>query len=163
MEKIIVVDEKDNLLGAKERGSLTKEDIYRISALWVKNSREEILLAKRAFTKKKDPGLWGPAVAGTVEEGESYEQNILKEVEEELGLKNIKLKKTFKNRRRSPHNHFTQWFFLKIDKEINYFKIQKEEVEEIRWFLKKEFENLFDKNPPLVIPGLKLFIKQIKI
>ncbi|MBU1129641.1 MAG: NUDIX domain-containing protein [Nanoarchaeota archaeon] len=163
MEKIIVVDEKDNLLGAKERGSLTKEDIYRVSALWVKNSKEEILLAKRALTKKKDPGLWGPAVAGTVEEGESYEQNILKEAEEELGLKNIKPMKLIKDRTKKPHNHFCQWFFLKLDKEAKKFKIQKEEVEEVKWFSKEEIENLFDKNPPLIIPALKFFIKQIKI
>ena len=31
----------------------------------------------RSFTKSHDPGKWGPAVAGTVEEGETY--NFLKE------------------------------------------------------------------------------------
>ena len=90
-EKIIIVDEDDNIIGSKERNSIVSGDIYRVSALLIENSKGEILLAQRALTKKHDPGKWGPPVAGTVEEGETYESNIVKEAEEELGLKNIQI------------------------------------------------------------------------
>jgi isopentenyldiphosphate isomerase len=75
--KIIIVNEKDKEIGLKERGTLKTEDIYRVTALWITNSKDEILLAKRALTKSNDPGKWGPAVAGTVDEGETYEENSI--------------------------------------------------------------------------------------
>lgn len=66
--KIIIVNENDEIIGHKARGTLEQLDIYRVSALWIKNSQGDILLAQRKFTKKHDPGKWGPAVAGTNDE-----------------------------------------------------------------------------------------------
>ena len=86
-DRIVVVDEEDNVVGAELRSIVDEKGLrYRVSGLWLRNSRGEVLLARRALTKTHYPGRWGPAVAGTVEEGESYEQNIVKEAEEELGL-----------------------------------------------------------------------------
>ena len=53
---IIIVDEEDNIIGAKERGTLNTKDIYRVSSLRIINSLGEILLAQRSFDKKNDPG-----------------------------------------------------------------------------------------------------------
>jgi isopentenyldiphosphate isomerase len=155
-----IVNEKDEIIGYKKRGTLNPEDIYRVSALWIKNSKEKFLLAKRVLTKKRDPGLWGPAVAGTVEKGETYEANIIKESKEELGLTNIHPKKFVKTRVIHPHNHFTQWFLLKLDKEIKDFKIQKDEVAKIKWVSKKELFKLINKDSKELIKSLKLFVKK---
>ena len=163
MEKITVVNEKDGIIGYKERGTLTSKEIYRVSALWIENSKGEVLLARRAYSKKKDPGMWGPAVAGTIDKGETYELNIIKEAEEELGLKNIEPKKLVKQRVRTPHNHFTQWFLLKLNKPLEYFKINKEEVAEIKWFPKGELLGLVKEDSPELIVSLKKFIRQSKI
>lgn len=158
MEKITIVNEEDEIIGYKERGTLTNENIHRVSALWIENNKAQVLLAKRALTKKKDPGMWGPAVAGTVAEGETYESNIIKEANEELGLQNIQLNKGIKRRTKQPHNHFTQWYFLKLDKPLEYFEIDKEEVAEIKWFDKEELDKLIKENSPELIPSLKQFI-----
>lgn len=38
--KIIIVDENDEPIGAKERGTLDDyKDIYRVSALWITNEK----------------------------------------------------------------------------------------------------------------------------
>ncbi len=55
--EIIIVNEKDEIIWYKKRWTLEKEDIYRVSALWLINSKWEILLAQRAFTKKHHPGM----------------------------------------------------------------------------------------------------------
>jgi len=157
--QIIIVNEKDDIIGSKKRGTLTSEDIYRVSALWIENSKGQILLARRVFTKKKDPGMWGPAVAGTLEKGESYESNIIKEAQEELGLTNVSFKKFIKQKIRIPHNHFTQWFLLIIDRDINDFKIKEDEVAEIKWFSKQELWDLIKKNSQSLITSLKNFVK----
>ena len=163
MEKhmIIIVNEKDELIGHKEAGTLEQKDIYRVSALWLTNSKGEILLARRHRNKRHHPGMWGPAVAGTVDKGESYEDNIIKETEEEIGMKNTKPKLGPKVRRTGEYEHFTQWYFLTIDKEASEFKIQEEEVEEVKWFSKEELINslnsAFEKFLPSMPGYLELF------
>jgi isopentenyldiphosphate isomerase len=156
----IVVDENDNVKEIKERSDVTIKDIYRVSALWLTNTSNQVLLARRAYTKKNDPGMWGPAVAGTIEKGETYESNILKEAEEELKLKNLTLKKGPKIRTIKPHNHFTQWFFSEI-KNNQKIVINKKEIVEIKWFNKKELLDLINKNPKDFIVSMTSFIKLI--
>lgn len=46
--RIIIVNDRDEIIGYKERGTLAQQDIYRVSALWIKNPLGNILLAKRA-------------------------------------------------------------------------------------------------------------------
>jgi len=86
-----IVDDQDNLIGAKPRNEIDfKNDYYRISGLWLTNSKGQILIAQRLLTKDKDPGKWGPAAAGTLEVGETYESNAYKEADEEIGLTGVK-------------------------------------------------------------------------
>lgn len=145
--KIIIVNENDEIIDHKERGTLNQSDIYRVSALWIQNSNGKILLAQRSFNKKNNPGKWGPAVAGTIDEGESYESNIIKETEEEIGLKNLEFQKSFHHFHDGEHRHFTQWFFALVDKQIEEFTIQEEEVEKIKWFTKEELLNELKNSP----------------
>ncbi len=157
--KIIIVDENDKIIGHKNRGTLKKEDIYRVSALWITNSNGQILLARRHHTKSHHPRKWGPAVAGTVDEGETYEENIIKEAEEELGLKNIEPKIGPKTKTDNEYRHFTQWYVLNVDMDINQFKIQKEEVEEIRWFSPEELGTQLQENPDEFLPTMKKYFE----
>ena len=145
--RIPIVDENDKIIEIKDRNKVNyNKDIYRVSALWITNSKGKILLARRAFTKKQNPGKWGPAAAGTIEEGETYKNNIVKEAEEELGLKNIKPKKGFKELVKGRYKHFTQWFYFKLDMDIDEFDYNKDEVVEIGWFTKKEVVNFIKTN-----------------
>ncbi len=153
---IVIVDKNDNVTGSKLREIVDKEKLrYRVSGLWIKNSNGESLLARRAYTKIHYPGRWGPAVAGTVDEGESYENNLIKEAKEELGLHDIKLEKSSKTQTSGEYNHFTQWFISVIDKPTKDFKIQEEEVVEVKWFSKNELLEQLKNNPEEFIPKMK--------
>jgi len=136
--RIIIVNTADEIIGYKERGTLLKKDLYRVSALWITNLRGDILLAQRQFNKRHDPGMWGPAVAGTVEDGETYQTNIVKEAEEEIGLVGVELVKGPKRRITSEYNYFCQWYTLVVDKSADKFVIQEEEVVQVRWFTRDE-------------------------
>lgn len=144
-EKIIIVNENDEIIGSKERDKLEPTDIYRVSALWIQNSKGDILLAQRSFNKRKDPGKWGPAVAGTNGEDETYESNILKEAEEEIGLSGYSFKELTKPERFS--DHFAQLFLVVVDKDASEFRIQESEVEQIKWFSKDELMEELKQNP----------------
>jgi len=160
--KIIIVDENDNIIGSKERATLKDNEIYRVSALWITNSKNEILLARRHHTKSNHPNCWGPAVSGTVDEGETYETNILKETKEELGLTGVQPILGPKTKLENV-NHFTQWYTLTLDKNIEDFIFQKEEVEELKWFSKKEFLENFQTNPKEFIPRMKMYFDLFQI
>lgn len=163
--KITIVNDKDEVVGHKERGTLDySKDIYRVSALWITNSKGEVLLAKRSPTKKQHPNKWGPAVAGTIEEGETYDSNMIKEAEEELGLKNIKPEKWIKTDTigkpfLSKYQHFTQWYKLKLDKPSKEFKVQEEEVAEIGWFTKEELTKMKREEEDPILTSVKRVIE----
>ncbi|MDP3964048.1 MAG: NUDIX domain-containing protein [bacterium] len=158
MKRIIIVDADDQIIGHKERHLIQPEDKYRVSALWITNSRGDILLAKRSQQKERHPGKWGPAVAGTVEEGESYDDNIKKETEEELGVTSVTLTRGPKTETLGPHNHFTRWYFLTLDRSIEDFKIEKNEVEEIRWVPKDELMRDIKVNPGRYLDSIEQWI-----
>lgn len=157
--RIIIVDANDKVVGYKARDSLNEQDIYRVSALWITDSNEQILLARRHHTKSHHPGKWGPAVAGTVEEGETYADNIVKEAEEELGLKNIEPTIGPKTKTDDGHHHFTQWYVLNIDLNITQFKIQEDEVEEIKWISAEELKKQLKENPEEFLPKMKKYFE----
>ncbi len=152
--KIIVVDENDEIIGHKEFEALRKEDVYRSSILWITNSGGDILIAKRHRSKAHNPLKWGPSVSGTLEEGETYYGNAVKEVGEELGLENIMPKLGPKTKMEVDHNFFAQLYFLQIDKDISEFKIQEDEVEEVRWISKKDLRRELKERPENFTPGM---------
>lgn len=152
--KIPIVDENDNVIEYRERDNRDTNAIYRVSSLWITDTNGKILLARRAFNKAHDPGKWGPAVAGTVEEGETYEENIIKEAHEELGLKDIKPTAGIKKRRKTKWNYFAQEFLLTLPDGFNDFKIQENEVAEVRWFSEKELREKLKENPNDFLKGI---------
>jgi len=158
-QRIIIVDENDKIIGYKERETLNKEDIYRVSALWITNSIGNILLARRHRNKSHHPRKWGPAVAGTVDEEENYEENIIKEAEEELGLKKINPKLGPKRETTGEYHHFTQWYTITLDKDISEFKIQENEVEEIKWWTKEELLKELNDRPEDFLPKMKQYLE----
>lgn len=150
MALITIVDGNDAVIGSKERSERQSEDIYRVSALWLTNSKGEVLMAQRSPKKRNEPGVWGPAVAGTVEVDETYETNIVKEIGEEIGL-HVKLE----DLSRGPHlrvshpdrNYFTQWFLLTRDIPVSELTPEQDAVGDLRWFEPTELLALFKAHP----------------
>lgn len=153
-ERIVIVNDRDEVIDYKVRGTLAKEDIYRVAALWVTNPKGDVLLAQRQLGKRHDPGKWGPAVAGTVDEGETYDSNILKEAEEEIGLKGIEPNAGPKRRVSDEYNYFCQWYKLVVNKPAEDFTIQEEEVEQVKWFTRNELEQELREHPDDYLKGL---------
>ena len=164
--RIPIVNEQDEIIGYKDREDRSQKDITRVSALWVTDKEGNVLLAQRAFSKKHHPGLWGPAVAGTVEEGETYESNIIKEAEEEIGLTEFNPILGPKIRRSSIHEYFCQWFTFVADHDYMFTK-RDGEVEEVKWFSQNELIQLLQEKPQIFLEGMKNYsvdffkIKQI--
>lgn len=82
----IIVDKNNNQIDLRPRGDIyNKKLIHRSSHLILFNSKNEILLQKRADDKKLYPGLYTFSVSGGVE-NETFEECIHRETMEEIGL-----------------------------------------------------------------------------
>ena len=93
--------------------------------------------------------------------GETYSGNIIKEAEEELGLKKIKVEKGPKIRISSRFNYFNQFFLSNVDISVKDFNLEKKEVAEVKWFSKNELVRAMNTNPENFTPAIETYIKII--
>ncbi len=163
MSRIILVDEDDNEIGFRERSDTRPEDIYRVSGLWLSNSKGEVLLSKRSLLKQKNPGKWSCAAAGHVDEGETYLDNIIKEAEEELGLVLTEADLTIgpKQKVYGTNTYWITWHFAQVDKDAGDFVLQEEEVAEVGWYSLGEIRELLQSEPAMFSHGLIEWIEHI--
>lgn len=160
--RVIIVNQQDEPISYKERQAVTTDDIYRVSALFVTDSLGRILLAQRKLTKKNDPGKWGPAAAGTLEEGDTYDSNILQEAREEIGLTNIKPIKGPKHLITGTWTYFCQWYTLMVDERpASSFTIQEDEVEKLQWFTPAELRRDIREHPNRYLPGFDWAVQNL--
>jgi len=103
------------------------------------NSKGELFLQKRAMQKDLLPGFWDTSVGGHINPGESVDEALKRETQEELGLKEFlyELKKIYiweSARERELVNTFT-------GSSENFPEINKDEIEEGRFWSMKEIGN----------------------
>ncbi len=82
-----VVDEDDQVIDQKTRAEVHAEGlIHRAVHVFVIGKKGQLLLQKRSLLKDVHPGDWDSSVAGHVDAGETYEQAVVRELEEEMGI-----------------------------------------------------------------------------
>ena len=152
MEEILdVYDKNGNYVGVKPKSFCYSKNpgvYYKLVWIWIINSKGEILLQKRAATKKHFPNKWDHPVGGHVKSGEKSVDACVREIGEELGL-NIKSEdlKYIGEFLEQIYWHIGQVYFLIKDVDITQLKINKKEVAEVRWFSLQEFKDvLFSDN-----------------
>ena len=156
-----IVDENDVVIGMKERDALVPGDICRVSALWLTNSRGEVLIARRALEKKSSPGLWSCAVAGVVDGDETYEENMIRETQEEIGLTLLPEELTLGIKERRSRV-FLQWYFATKDVAISDLTLQKEEVMGARWISLQELNAWMRESPHEFVESFIEFFNSIE-
>lgn len=115
---------------------------YYISVVGVViiNENNEILLQKRSRFKRTNPNKWG-ICGGKVDFGETLLDAGIRETLEEIGIRLNKEEIQFLSTDTYEKLHFTVYYVRKnID--INECKLQKEELEEVRYFKIEELQYL---------------------
>ncbi len=135
--------------------------MIKIATLWILSEDNEVLLAQRSFRKALDPGVWGPSVTGTLDPGESFDDALVREVEEELSLQAIHYTPRFlfetdylhpDGRLRRFRTYVAQLPKLKTD----LIRIDPDEVEAIRWFAVHEILEKMASAPHELVPSAQL-------
>lgn len=95
-EIVAVVDENNRVVGALPRSQMRAEgQRHRATYILVFDSGGRIFVQKRTAQKDIYPGFFDVATGGVVLAGESYEASALRELAEELGIKDVPLSRHF--------------------------------------------------------------------
>jgi len=155
MEIRDLVDKNRKLAGITiEKGQeIPKGKYIQIVFIYIENTKGEILVQKRTKQKNGKYGL----TAGHLISKENSLEGILREIQEEIGLKltedDIELifsKKTDED--------FVDVYYMQKDIEIKELKLQKEEVDFVKWMTLDEIEELYKEGE--FIPSHRRSIKQ---
>ena len=149
MELLDIVDSNDVLTG-----EVLDRQIVHSTGLWhrevgvvIINDNNEMLLEKRAPTKKQSPNMWA-LCAGHIDAGETPDETIVREIKEEIGLdlsiKDLEFLKVLKTPMKFESGQYNNAIlytnFNKTNKKISDYKIQKEELTEVKYFKIAEIE-----------------------
>jgi len=149
MEKIIFVDNEDNIIGYGPRSEAIEKGLaHRIARVFVFNSRGELLIQKRSPNVKL-AGKWDQSAAGHVVEGEEYATAAVREADEEIGLKDVHLSEIGKFYTEEVDENimkkrFNTLYIAKYDGQLLQDNV---EVSEIKWIEPNELKDWMNKNP----------------
>ncbi len=92
-----VVDRNDRILRYVQRSDVHGNNLrHRAVHILIFNQANEVYLQQRSRWKDRYPIKWDSSAAGHVATGESYDQTARRELEEELGAKDVYLRKILK-------------------------------------------------------------------
>ncbi len=147
MEKHELVDINGNKSGkvlthieARDLNNVPNGCYISVVGVVIINENDEILLQKRSRNKRVNPSKWG-ICGGKVDLGETPLEAGIRETLEEIGVVLNKEELEILNRATDGKLHFTVYYVRKnID--INKCKLQREEVEEVKYFKINELQEL---------------------
>ncbi len=162
--------------GKKELLSIAHQKGYPHATvhLWLFTNSGNLVIQKRSINKKINPNIWDIiSVAGHVKFGESIEEAVIREANEELNLKllkdNLKIhdvyyyEKEYKNLKDAEFHHS---FTYKVSSTEIDLKIQNNEVSDVNLISIKNLKDIIANNTPgyLVFNDMKgYYTKMISI
>ena len=162
-ENIDVLDEQGNKTGEVR----TIDDVHwyglwhSSARVWIINSKGEILLQHRDSSSVEFPDTWDVSAAGHVTSGSDSLHTAIEEAKEELGLdivpsdltlisrmvkKAVSVDGTYKD------NSFEDIYLMKKDIEIDTLKMQRGEVQNLKWVTIQEFEKMVLEKDSQLVP-----------
>ena len=163
-ELVDVVDENDEVIGQEMKSECHRKGIWhRVAGVLLFSSEGKIWLQTRIKNKTLQGRNLDFSASGHLAIGDTYEKGAQREMEEELGIKTklrdsgIKIFEDYIYDENSRVNHVIKLFMGKHD---GPFKIQKEELEDIKAYSLEEIKKLMKKNPPIITEGLRLILKE---
>ena len=118
--------------------------LHPVVHLHLLNSNGELFLQKRAMTKDLLPGMWDTSVGGHMSSGETPEEALRREAEEELGLKDITFHLNKKYKWQSSRERELVYSFTGSSTDIPVTNT--EEIDEGRFWKMEEIKENLGKN-----------------
>ena len=155
-EMFDVVDSSDKVIGRASREEIHRKGLlHRSTHLLVFDGSGRVLLQKRSMRKDRFPGRWDSSVSGHVDSGEHYDECVVREAMEEIGI----------DLAGTPDRLFKINACDQTDQEFTWvyrtesegpFSPNGDEISEIGWFTWEEASRLVETDPESVSPSFAL-------
>jgi len=140
-EMLDLVDEQDQVVGQMKRSQVYAQNLsnFRVINAFVVNAKGELWIPRRSASKKIFPLCLDMSVGGHVESGETYEETLRRETQEELNVDTDQLQVRFlghlspQNDHVSAHMHVYE---LRMEEAPDY---NKQDFIESFWLTPKAF------------------------
>jgi isopentenyldiphosphate isomerase len=146
MEELLeVVNEKGEAIKTLPRSEIHGNPslMHRVVHVLVFNREGGLILQKRSMNKDVAPGKWDTSVGGHIAHGESVQDALMREMEEELGIKTCSLKFLYSYIHSNPYEtELVYTYSCEYDDKINF---SKDEIDEVRSWGIKEIERSLGK------------------
>lgn len=120
----------------------------RTTNIFVLNSKGDLLCHQRSLAKERYPGVWSTHFGGHVTKGESFKISALKELGEEIGLFVYPHQLIpWRTSRKEVQRIWIRDFITVYEGDIKDLKLQKEELEEVKWFSPEAIAEMLDVAP----------------
>ncbi|CAM3743356.1 NUDIX hydrolase [Parendozoicomonas haliclonae] len=95
-EQVVVVDMENNIIGSEPRSKVRDERLcHRATFVFIFTSSGQLVFQERTLTKDVWPGFYDLAAGGVVAAGEEYDVAAARELEEEMGVRDVALEPRF--------------------------------------------------------------------
>lgn len=165
MESVILVDERDRVLGMEEKLKAHRDGgkLHRAISVFIFNSAGEMLIQRRDGSKYHAPGMWSNACCTHPRKDESPEEAAHRRLREEMGFDCI-LKKVLKLVYKADvgkgltEHEFDHIFIGEFDGQP---KPERGEVSDFRWISIQELEADMEKNPDIYTPWFRILLQRL--
>ncbi len=138
-----IVDESGNSTGEKLlKSEVIKRNLYHTGVdIWIVNKNKELLIQKRAASKRIAPNVWA-MTGGACISGETSKECLKRECLEELNIE-IDIEKLVFIEKHNSGNIWLESYLLEQEVDIDAIILQEEEVSEVKFATFNEIEELF--------------------
>lgn len=135
-ELLFTVDELNNPIDPKSRDEVHKKGYWhRTTHIWVINKKQQVLCQKRSLLKDTNPGKWESFFGGHLAPEQEYLDGAFQELKEELGIDASQDKfHLFQIHKCESDNEFQGIYYIEWNGDIKNLKLEKEEVDQVKWF-----------------------------
>jgi len=165
-EQVVLVDEQGNELGLMGKTEAHEKGIlHKAISVIIYNSKGEMLIQQRAFTKYHWAGIWSNTCCSHPHAGESFADAAKRRLKEELGIV-TPLKQEFffiykaKDEKSGLTEHEYDWVFTGQSDEA--FEFNHHEINAVKWVSRDELQKDMDAHPdqysfwfPIILENMK--------
>jgi isopentenyldiphosphate isomerase len=140
LQELDVVDDGDRVLARASRTRVHDEYlIHRSAMFFVLDADDNVFVNQRSALKPIYPGYWSIAFGGHVQAGETYDEAVAREVEEETGLREHSVPITSFQKRTADERENVRVYGVRAREEL---RLHAEEVEQGRFVTMAELNQM---------------------
>lgn len=166
MEKIILVDEHDQVVGSEEKMKAHENGgkLHRAFSIFIFNNKGEMLIQLRSVKKYHFGGLWTNACCSHPNDGENLEEAVIRKLNQEFGFTtNLKELFSFTYKATDKNSGLTEHEFdhVFIGEFNGVPQPNPEEIDNFKWISIQDLENEIELHPEKFTPWFKIIMEKL--